>query len=338
MIIPAWFLILIAFAQAAQPAPSPLRNQLDAKLLAQVEQLERNYQVKMVFDQKDFPKQTPGSYRIQGQQASLKALKEYLPMFLHEWRLYPPALVTSTRLKYIVFGANFKLPLETRGRNAIPDYYHDAMYYDVRLSLTGELYRKYLLEIVHHEFFHFIDFKDDGEVYEDKVWKKLNPPGFKYGRGGYSVQSDSTQGYVTDKIPGFISRYATSGVEEDKAEVFRSMLVNLREMEARAESDLVLSNKIARMKTLLYTFCPEMDEPYWQRLRELGRPPLTMPPYQDQWAKDHPKLPPLQPTTTTVATTTIEYHPPARNGGRVTLSDLSRQGYGSVLEYCRPGR
>ncbi|MFT3880037.1 MAG: hypothetical protein QM703_10310 [Gemmatales bacterium] len=213
----AWFLLLISFDQAAPPVRASLRSQLDAKLLAQVESLERDYQVKMVFDQKDFPKQRPGSYLIRGREASLKAINEYLPMFLHEWRLYPPALVTNTNLKYIVFGSNFRLPMESRGRNAIPDYYHDAMYYDVSLSLTGELYRKYLLEIVHHEFFHFIDFKDDGEVYEDKVWKKLNPPPFKYGRGGNSVQNDSTQGFVTDKIPGFISRYATSGVEEDKA-------------------------------------------------------------------------------------------------------------------------
>lgn len=331
MIILAWFLI-----QAASPAQPTLRSQLDQSLLTQVEQLERDYQVKMVFDQNDFPKQRLGSYLIRGHQASLKAVHEYLPMFIREWRLYPTTLVTNTKLRFIVFGSNFKLPLETRGRNAIPDYHHDAMFYDVSLSLTGELYRKYLLEIIHHEFFHFIDYKDDGEVYEDKVWKKLSPPEFKYGRGGYSVQSDFTQGFVTDKIPGFITRYATSGVEEDKAEVFRCMLVNLRELEVRAETDLVLSNKIARMKTLLYTFCPELDEPYWQRLRDMERPPLTMSPYQDQWAKNHPAQPPVMPSTT-VTTTAIEYcPPPARNSGRVTLYDLSKQGYGSVLSYS-PG-
>ncbi|MFT3880036.1 MAG: hypothetical protein QM703_10305 [Gemmatales bacterium] len=90
------------------------------------------------------------------------------------------------------------------------------------------------------------------------------------------------------------------------------------------------------MKTLLYTFCPEMDEPFWQRLRDMKRPPLTMPPYQDQWAKDHPSLSPMKPTTT-MAVTTIEYFPPPRHTSRVTLYDLSQQGYGSILDY-RPGR
>ncbi len=329
------FLAFIAVDYSGQTKQPSLRQQLDKKLLVQVEQLEREYDVKMIFDQADFPKQRPGSYLIQGRQSSLQAVTAYLPMFLREWRLYPPSLVRNTKLKFIVVGTNFKLPFEARGRNAIPDYYHDAMYYDVNLSLRGELYQKYLLEVVHHEFFHFIDFKDDGEVYEDKEWKKLNPPEFKYGRGGYSVQGDSNQGYVTNKIPGFITLYATSGVEEDKAEVFRCMMVNLHELETRAEVDVVLSKKIAQMKTLLHSFCPDLDENYWQRLREMDRPRLTMPPYLDEWAKAHPTLPPLKQTA--ILTVSIEYRPPAR-GGRVTLSDLSKQGYSSVLGYCRPCR
>lgn len=334
------FLLLIGFLQPGKPAPLLLRSQIDARLLDKVQQLEDDYQVKLVFDQKDFPRQQQGSYEIKGQDASLQAINKYLPQFLQEWRLYPRTLVTHTNLKYIVFGTGFQLAQEQRKRNAIPDYYHDAMYYDVGLSLTGELQKKYLLEIIHHEFFHFIDYKDDGEVYDDKVWKKLNRPEFRYGRGGISVQSDSSQGTVTDKIPGFISRYATSGVEEDKAEIFRCMMVNLLELEARAEKDIILSNKIARMKTLLNAFCPEMNEPYWQRLREMQRPRLTMPPYQDQWAKDHPSITLTQPMMTAVMSNnnSINYHSSGRSGGRVTLYDLSRQGYGSVLEYCRPGR
>lgn len=329
------FLALIAVDYPAQTKQPSLRQQLDKKLLSQVEQLECDYDVKMVFDQADFPKQRPGSYLIQGRQSTLQALTEYLPMFLHEWRLYPPSLVRNTDLKLIVVGANFRLPFEAQGRNAIPDYYHDAMYYDVNLSLSGELYQKYQLEVVHHEFFHFIDFKDDGEVYEDKEWKKLNVPEFKYGRSGKSVQGDANQGNVTDKYPGFITLYATSGVEEDKAEVFRCMMVNLRELEMRAEVDVVLSKKIARMKTLLHTFCPDVNEGYWQGLRAIDRPRLTMPPYLDEWAKAHPTLPPLKQTA--ITTICIEDHPLVRNC-RVTLSDLSKQRYRNVSGYCRPCR
>jgi protein associated with RNAse G/E len=313
-----------------------LRQQLDKKLLGQVEQLERDYHVKLIFDQANFPKQRIGSYLIQGKQTTLKALHEYLPMFLHEWNLYPPSLVTNTKLKYIVFGIDFKLLSETRRRNAIPDYHHDAMYYDVRSSNRSIVYQNYILIVVHHEFFHFIDFKDDGEVYEDKIWKKLNPPEFKYGKGGKYAQSDDKEGDVTDTIPGFITKYATSGVEEDKAEVFRCMMVNLRELEARAESDPVLARKIARMKELLYAFCPEMNEAYWQRLCEMERPRLTVFPDHDQWAKNHPTLPPLKQETV-VVTTTIPNCPPRRNN-RVTLYEMSKQGYGSVYEYCRTCR
>ena len=103
-----------------------------------------------------------------------------------------------------------------------------------------------------------------------------------------------------------------------------------------AEDDVVLSKKIARMKTLLYSFCPDVDESYWQRLREMDRPRLTMPPYQDEWAKAHPTLPPLKQSMALVAAC-YECRQPSR-GNRVTLYDISRQGYGSVLGYCRGTR
>src|SRR5882724_11761222 len=106
------FLALIAVDYSAQEKLPSLRQQLDKKLLAQVEQLERDYNVKMVFDLVDFPKQRPGSYLIQGRQSTLQAVTEYLPMFLHEWRLYPPSLVRNTKLKFIVIGGQFKLPDE----------------------------------------------------------------------------------------------------------------------------------------------------------------------------------------------------------------------------------
>ena len=102
------FLALIAVDHSTQAKQPSLRQQLDKKLLVQVEQLERDYDVKMVFDQAEFPKQRVGSYLIRGQQSSLQAVTEYLPMFLREWRLYPPSLVRNTKLKFIVVGAEFQ--------------------------------------------------------------------------------------------------------------------------------------------------------------------------------------------------------------------------------------
>lgn len=319
------FLFLLAW-DGSQPAAG-VRDQLGEELLQQIEQLERDYEVKVVLDSVEFPKQARYSYRITARQASLPDLKHFLPLFVTEWRLMPAALVKATKLKYIVFGTAFRIPADTISRAAIPDYFQEAMFYDVRHTHDNPADRLYFRTIVHHEFFHYIDFKDDGLVYEDKQWRTLNPPEFKYGKGGARTRGAGV-GLVNSRLPGFITAYAASGVEEDKAEVYRCMMMNLREMELRCEDDPVLAKKVARMKELLQTFCPEVNEEFWQQLRCMEQPRLTSPGTEDEWAMAHPVLPPLARTETVCV---IE--PIRECGRRVTLSDLSRAGYRSLGEY-----
>ncbi len=278
----SWIVLigLLFIDDSAKPKPS-FRERIGSELLMQIEQLEVDYGFDLVLDQARFPKQGIFSYGIRGKETTPSALQEYLPMFIAEWRLYPASLVRKTGLKKVVLGREFTLRGERRNRYAIPDYHYDAMFYDVRNSFGIATWKAYVLSVVHHEFFHFIDHKDDGIVYGDDEWKKLNPPEFKYGKGGSTVQSDASQGLITNQYRGFLSLYSQSGVEEDKAEVFRCLMVNLRETEARAEDDPVLARKIELMKALLFRFCPEMDEAYWQRLREMERPRLTIAPYHD---------------------------------------------------------
>lgn len=274
---------------SAAAKPLSIRTRLSPQLQAELAEIERDYRLVVYLDSWLFPRQRPGSYRIQGLQAKLADLEHFLPIFIEEWRLLPTMLVHRTKLKYIVFGRQFRLPVERIEREAIPDYHHEGMYYSVAFNHTDPVYEHYFRGVVHHEFFHYVDFRDDGMVYGDDVWKKLNPPGFKYGNGGISARGNM-QGIVRQSKPGFITEYATSGVEEDKAEVFRCMLVNIVEMEARARDDVYLTMKMKQMKNLLTEFSPELDEPYWASLRVLQRPRLTSPGYEDTWAKEHPVL------------------------------------------------
>lgn len=287
------FLLLLVPWHATVQSPTAgksLRDELGCELLQQIVELEAEYDVQIVVDASKFPKQARNSYRIAASQASLADLKHFLPLFIYEWRLMPASLVRATKLKYIVFGTGFKLPSETMRRAAIPDYFQEAMFYDVRHSHIDPAGRLYFRTIVHHEFFHYIDFKDDGLVYEDVEWKKMNPPEFKYGRGGKYMREGNV-GLVNSSTPGFITPYATSGVEEDKAEVYRCMMLNLWETELRCEDDPLLARKVARMKELVNAFCPDIDEAYWQRLRVMEQPRLTSPGKEDEWAKAHPMLP-----------------------------------------------
>ena len=92
--------------------------------------------------------------------------------------------------------------------------------------LRGGYDRLYLCRVLHHEFFHIIDYRDDGDVYEDKAWAALNRPGFHYGTGGKNAQHVASARELTEKFPGFLNYYATTGVEEDKAEVFANLIVD----------------------------------------------------------------------------------------------------------------
>src|SRR6185295_155361 len=106
----------------------------------------------------------------------------------------------------------------------------------------------YTRRAIQHEFFHMLDLADDGELYEDKVWKNLNLKGFHYGSGGSALQNNPYAGLLEPAGSGFLNAYSRSGVEEDKAEVFSCMMVHAGWVELMARQDPILKIKTNRMK------------------------------------------------------------------------------------------
>jgi hypothetical protein len=76
---------------------------------------------------------------------------------------------------------------------------------------------------------------------------------------------------LTDKYPGFLNHYSTTGVEEDKAEVFANLIFDAAYVAERAKKDKVLATKIERMKELLTKFCPEMNQKFWTKVEKINR-------------------------------------------------------------------
>jgi hypothetical protein len=203
---------------------------------------------------------------IEGQEAAADEVASYAPILSFEWNLYPVDLIKRTRLKRIVLCKD--LSYAKQKRTAIPDFGNDTLYLDVVRGRTNDLYVR---EVIHHEYYHLIDLRDDGKLYEDKEWTKLNPPDFKYGTGGKNAQNDRTVSVATDKYPGFLDRYAMTGVEEDKAEVFSHMMAEPLTVQERAAKDPVLQAKVERMKELMAAFCPAMDKKYWEIIWQTKR-------------------------------------------------------------------
>lgn len=235
------------------------------------ESVAKRFAIELVTEKPTFPVRcTHGS--IDGEPAGEKALRDYEAIFAPELSIYPVQLIRKIGLKRIVLCE--QLSFEKQKRTAVPDYDHDALYFDVR---RGEYSKSYVRRTIHHELFHVLDYCDDGKVYSDPRWEALNPKGFEYGRGGRTMQTAGTVGRLTDARPGFLNVYSTLGVEEDKAEVFATLIVHPAYMAKRAKSDVVLRKKIQRMKRGLRKLCPEMDAKFWRRVQKRAGAASTKP-------------------------------------------------------------
>jgi hypothetical protein len=228
--------------------------------------LGKKYGLEIVTESPKFPVHIRSGV-IDGAEAAKADAESYAPIFASEWSLYPPELVKRTGLKKVVFCQD--LSYEKQKRTAVPDFQHDVLYLDVARGRSDELYVR---KVIHHEFFHIIDLRDDGKLYEDERWVKLNPPNFRYGPGGAKLQDDPTVTTTGRDEPGFLNRYAAAGVEEDKAELFAHMIVEPKLVAARAEKDKYIRAKVERMKELLAEFTPKMDEAFWAAVEKAERP------------------------------------------------------------------
>jgi hypothetical protein len=190
-----------------------------------------------------------------------QALESYIPLFLEEFALYPVDVVKRCKLERIVLCEDL---ISSDGDRAggLADHEHGALFLDI--SSNGEDF--YLREAIHHEVFHFIDFQDDGRLHEDEEWCALNPDGFEYGdarRGPLERFLSSLD--PTDMYPGFLNRYSTTGVEEDKAVFFSTLVVDPSRVEAAAKNDFVVREKAEWIRALPFAFCPEMNHEFWLR-------------------------------------------------------------------------
>jgi hypothetical protein len=204
---------------------------------------------------------------IEGREPEPRNVERYAPLFVREFSLLPATLVEKAKLKRVIFCE--ELAFAGQRRNAVPDFEHEALYLEVA---RGAHHPRYLAAVIHHDFFHMVDFRDDGKLYKDDAWSALNPKGFKYGDGGKNWQHDGKTTNLTDKHPGFLTHYMTTGVEEDKAELFAQLLVRPSHVHARCNVDPVLRAKVARLKTTLADFCPEIDDAFWRKAERMDRP------------------------------------------------------------------
>lgn len=195
---------------------------------------------------------------VGGGRATPEVINSYARLLVTELGLYPKELFKRARLSRIVLCRD--LSFAGQRRNAVPDFEHNTLYLEVERGAENP---NYMRQVIHHDFYHMIDYRDDGQVYGDSHWATLNKGGFRYGAGGASVQNNSRTGVLTESYPGFLNHYSTTGVEEDKAEIYSHLVVNQAHVRSRAQRDSVLDAKIRRLQDSLKRFCPAMNDEFW---------------------------------------------------------------------------
>lgn len=191
--------------------------------------------------------------------ADLANLKTYGALFIDEWAKYPTDWVVNSKLKSIALVKNFAVSGTVRA--AGPDPIKETMYYSV--SYSGE----YAREVVHHEYDHLLTYNYFGSwAPSDPTWLSFNPPGFSYGNGGASCYVPGNSCLTGEHpIAGFVSGYAASAIEEDKAELYGYLMDSTyyHQVKSWVTSDPYLANKVNNYKQFMASHSPEMSGSYF---------------------------------------------------------------------------
>jgi hypothetical protein len=196
-------------------------------------------------------------YDVSAKPVPAELFEEYEPLFEREWRRYPPSLMAKIHLKRVVIGRDVRVLGQPRA--AVPDFDAGWFWLDADINTRRPEYGRHAL---HHDFFHMIDQWDTPNGREDPDWKALDPPATPDGPGGWKMQTAGV-GALRADLPGFITRYATAAVEEDKAEVYGHLLTSTAFITGRADLDPILAAKVRRIKALVAAFEPTMDASWW---------------------------------------------------------------------------
>ena len=186
------------------------------------------------------------SFDLEGDPATSSDLDCYTPLLFIEFWIYGKSFIKKSKLKKInlVHNIEYINSEYSQERAGCPEY-------DDTKSITYAIHEKnlaYIRIVLHHEFFHYIDYADDFN-YDDDDWEKLNQKGFEYGEGG-----DTEREWIKlekNQI-GFINHYSTSSLAEDRAEIYQ-YLISCPD-EALNNNDKIVSKKAKRIQEFLNNF------------------------------------------------------------------------------------
>jgi hypothetical protein len=215
------------------------------------------YSHKVEVQQASFTHEARG-YNVKGEPATQQAMTKYAPLWIAEWNRYPSGVMTKAKTVKVIFCE--KLSVSGQIRAAVPAFDLNTMYFDAALGAHSPLYQR---SVIHHEFFHMLD-QRMGKLKNDAEWRALNTKDFKYGDGGKNMRTSGV-GNLTRDIPGFLTPYGTSAMEEDKSELFAHLIVSTRFVMEQAGKDPILAAKIEVLKKRMQAYDAGFNDAFWPK-------------------------------------------------------------------------
>ncbi|MHC4938343.1 MAG: putative zinc-binding metallopeptidase [Planctomycetota bacterium] len=226
-----------------------------------LDKLRERYGIRVLVQEKKYERNTLHGKLAYGE-ADKKSVQRYARILAEEFARYPKEFVRRSGLRALVLCGG--LMFNGQKRAALPDRGRWVVIYDVTAAPRQPAYARH---VIHHEYFHLIDWVGSSWKWRIPQWKKLNAQGFKYGKGGRTMQHDNTAWSLATGTKGFLNRYSQSSVSEDMAEVFAFLMTRPKEVARRAEQDEILKAKVRVMKSHLHLFNETMDSAFWKRGR-----------------------------------------------------------------------
>jgi hypothetical protein len=188
-----------------------------------------------------------GNGPVRGAPASEPRLARAHAIVRGELARYPRSFLTRIALRGVVLAAAL-----AEGERPIPSLPNVA---GLLLLDVGGTQRD-LVRGLHHEIFHFADVAGGDRVAPDPAWEALNDQAWFYGAGGRTMRNVSAAA-PSPEVPGFVSGYAASGVEEDKAETFAFLVARPDDVRPRLAGDPVLAAKVQEIQRRVEALDPE---------------------------------------------------------------------------------
>lgn len=138
-------------------------------------------------------------------------------------------------------------------RSGMPEaQFEDAVYFDIDAKYFTSEDGKYMRRTIHHEIRHLADYNQYNTYKpQDSKWLQCNPAQNSYLNSVASMYANPTYAHAAHPSAGFITGYATSGIDEDRAEVYAYYMTDRAYLYKTAIEDASLSCKVAQTETLI---------------------------------------------------------------------------------------